>query len=879
MKTPIASLRFILISIAPLLMAQHLSAQQSDTLVVEWAKLDNTIRINALHDAVMGDTVSGGTRKNLTRVYRLKRGGVYWNTKRLVNSNFPLRLIGEEPGVSASDHPAVVQLAYWDGDDGVPNNGQLLTGVSDVTLMNLWFIGRDTLGTQVFNQPIQFNGDNSRVEIDGCIFERSSSALIAIKGKDNNIEVRDCLFRNLLPTSSQWEGRGISILNNEKSLLVENCTFFNVGFTALYVDGGSVNTLFFVHNTLVNIGRNAVHGMWWQQAYFVNNLVINGWWEGEGFRDLHARGRDPRMIHNGLFTVDALPSSLGPELGRRIVIANTYAYLDPKISSNYELIPAADTITRAWFVDPVSKLDCLIPFKAGGNNGGHMFVGDTVWLSNIPEGMNYYLNDPYWLQPKYSISGATLADSMWKNISTLRADTTLRAPQYVYHPTKSETDYPWPLPESFAYTQSNILTAGTDGLPIGDLNWFPAQKAIYLDTRDEIIDRIIDLAGHIVCGCVFFLPVEAESGTVGGSATVRTIEGLTYYEYNGTGSITWNFNVTHPGLYDTRWLVYMNGRAQSGPCLAVNGVEFVDRALGWGQFVFDPTQGPAKGLSNNAWVWVPIVADSVKLASNGCSASPLFTLAADSNSLGVVNGGWGQVRFAEVDLIGRGTPDTIKLKAPDAIAPVAQPGAVGITWVPSRFKYVALGTNGTITVDLTAERNGTYHLYTFYQNVGPPEQLNISEGSTTLANVLLAAKADSSGLASLSSSFALTKGVHRISLSGANVNVDYVELLQEISGGVQDDDQLPPIKFSLEQNYPNPFNPATVIRYRLNAASRVTLKVFDLLGQEVATLVNGERLAGEYTINWDATRFSSGVYFYQLRTGAVVETKRMMIVR
>lgn len=96
---------------------------------------------------------------------------------------------------------------------------------------------------------------------------------------------------------------------------------------------------------------------------------------------------------------------------------------------------------------------------------------------------------------------------------------------------------------------------------------------------------------------------------------------------------------------------------------------------------------------------------------------------------------------------------------------------------------------------------------------------------------------------------------------------------------VRDNPDDAPNRFSLSQNYPNPFNPSTVIRYRLNATNHVTMKVFDILGQEVATLVNAEKMAGEYTINWDATRFSSGIYFYQLRTGAVVETKRMMIVR
>jgi hypothetical protein len=74
----------------------------------------------------------------------------------------------------------------------------------------------------------------------------------------------------------------------------------------------------------------------------------------------------------------------------------------------------------------------------------------------------------------------------------------------------------------------------------------------------------------------------------------------------------------------------------------------------------------------------------------------------------------------------------------------------------------------------------------------------------------------------------------------------------------------PPEKFELFQNYPNPFNPATAISYQLSAESRVSLKVFNILGQEVAPLVDGERLAGHHEERWDAKGFPSGMYVYQL---------------
>jgi hypothetical protein len=88
-----------------------------------------------------------------------------------------------------------------------------------------------------------------------------------------------------------------------------------------------------------------------------------------------------------------------------------------------------------------------------------------------------------------------------------------------------------------------------------------------------------------------------------------------------------------------------------------------------------------------------------------------------------------------------------------------------------------------------------------------------------------------------------------------------------------------PSKITLYQNYPNPFNPTTNIRFALPAASPVSVKVFDILGQEVATLVNEEMPAGEHSVTFDASSLSSGIYFYQLKAGNFVESKKLMLVK
>jgi len=88
-----------------------------------------------------------------------------------------------------------------------------------------------------------------------------------------------------------------------------------------------------------------------------------------------------------------------------------------------------------------------------------------------------------------------------------------------------------------------------------------------------------------------------------------------------------------------------------------------------------------------------------------------------------------------------------------------------------------------------------------------------------------------------------------------------------------------PNNFSLKQNYPNPFNPNTIINYQLQKFSNVSLKVYDVLGNEVSTLVNQKQNAGSYEVGFNATALSSGIYFYTLKTEGYSETKRMLLVK
>lgn len=88
-----------------------------------------------------------------------------------------------------------------------------------------------------------------------------------------------------------------------------------------------------------------------------------------------------------------------------------------------------------------------------------------------------------------------------------------------------------------------------------------------------------------------------------------------------------------------------------------------------------------------------------------------------------------------------------------------------------------------------------------------------------------------------------------------------------------------PEMFTLRQNYPNPFNPITTIQYELSRVSRVALKVYNMLGQEVTTLVDGPKQPGRYSVKWDAPNAAGGLYFYRLTAGDFVQTKKLLLIK
>ncbi len=111
--------------------------------------------------------------------------------------------------------------------------------------------------------------------------------------------------------------------------------------------------------------------------------------------------------------------------------------------------------------------------------------------------------------------------------------------------------------------------------------------------------------------------------------------------------------------------------------------------------------------------------------------------------------------------------------------------------------------------------------------------------------------------------------------------MDYTGLYRSVNKTVTgvEETNVNPVYFYLNQNYPNPFNPTTTIQYSIPSDGHLSLRIYNALGSEVAVLYNGIISAGNYSNTFDASELSSGIYFYTIRSGNFVETKKMIFLK
>ena len=187
------------------------------------------------------------------------------------------------------------------------------------------------------------------------------------------------------------------------------------------------------------------------------------------------------------------------------------------------------------------------------------------------------------------------------------------------------------------------------------------------------------------------------------------------------------------------------------------------------------------------------------------------------------------------------------------------------TIIPSNSSKIYYGTDVEKTFQISAyDFNGDALSYTWYFDNVADNDITGDEYFINTANI--------------------AEGDHQLKcVVSDETNIINVIWVMNIDAATSVEGESLPIEFSLSQNYPNPFNPLTVIRYSIPAGTRhavsVQLRIYDILGNEVATLVNEQQSPGYYERTWNAIDISSGIYFYKLECGNYREIKKMILLK
>ena len=425
-------------------------SQNKDTIVVEPG-------YGTLNDAIAGDTLSNGSRANLNRVYKVKRGGLYYLNGSVQSFGWPLRIVGE--AAPASTRPAVLL-------PGVTQTGasdKLFRTSGDVTITNCYFLNLDPLGklnTTVFEIGL----DGSRISFDNCVCEFDTWVFVKNNAAFTKFYFTNCTFKNEAGPNNWSNGHPFDPRQNLiDTVLFQNCTFHSISSHLITDWSMNIRYVKFDHNTCINIIKNPLNVKKVYEFYCTNNV----------FYDCAVYGTTRLAGGNAIKLKDTLymsqgflyPAVLDPDprfadSNRVLVWSKNSIYHSDKVKkfwaagdTNFAPIPIMNDTTRLKFFDnpyyPNIKISDTLTINPG--------------FTSIPTNIDSLIL--YCQQMGFKTKPTTFANIFWKQ-STFD---------------DSGPHVAWPMEINFTYPTSNAAyTAGAGSFPLGDLNWFPAKKAQWM---------------------------------------------------------------------------------------------------------------------------------------------------------------------------------------------------------------------------------------------------------------------------------------------------------------------------------------------------------------------------------------------------------------
>lgn len=845
-----------------------------DICVVEWDyDGDQLPEINALRNTIINDVNGDGNTRPDGRIYLLKRGGLYYNADRLANDGFHLRIVGQTadeasdadnvcgPAGNEDCGPAVLQR--YRREDGsfdavmLESNG---AGTGSLTMRNVWIQGQDNTGVTSAYRPIVVNSSDSELTFDNVIFDRNDWHHLGVTGANNNVYVRNSTFRNLAGQTQRYEGRGFQLEAGADTVIVENNTFFNITYVPFHNEVAPAEFFVFNHNTLVNFGMFFSGGAIWKQAYVTNNVMVNPFYQGES-ADLYNQPNRASPF-SGIFGIQPLPSRFGLESDRRVVLANNSYWRDPEIEAYYQTF------------DPVVRAQPLV----SDSTQRYFDAYDGMVIQNNINAQPMLTRAPTDAETLDKIKGFIRGVSL--------PSETAPYPLVTWDPGRGDNPLAvnYPRPEDFTYSNDELRSYGTDGLPLGDLNWYPEAKQTYLANRQQYIDDIVAIAGGGPEQAIGEAIVQAESGSLNDEASVVSVEGFTSFFVESGGSIQWTFNLEEAGTYGLDIQTDLNGETARGERFILDGVGLVNDPR-YGELFFCTTahEECLYPLDNTQFTTYELRPD--QLLDNGATPdvdeSQALALDAGAHTLRI-EPVWGYQGFATVDVVDLAGNVVESLTPPEATSIGVQERCEDEdAFCAQGFQYTALDAGGSVTwtIDLPSGTGSVLPRLFYRATSGTSAELlidGVKQGDLSFMPSMADMTAELVG-----SRIDIGPGQHTVTVTSSTggLNVDYAIFNAYAgAGGTAIGSELPD-GYALHPAFPNPSTGTATIRFDMGQPGDAELTVFDVLGRKVLTLVDGPQTIGPHEVRFDAGQLSSGTYVYRLTTPAGATTRRLTVVR
>lgn len=886
------------IVLPPVTPAIHL-LNENPTLVRDtiWVPDDHVQgTLNRVIDSVQSIIGANGLPDNADAVFMLHRGGYYVTNGMLyIFPGTHYTILGEPAPASGTDQgPAIIIIDCYN-----PSNSDLLTCFGDLSAKNVRF---------VYGYPdrplgwvtIRFDQGDQQVahgSFEDCIFDNVRGVAVTSIRSGFVGTFKNCIFRNCIDPTQFWAGRMFSTNTDGQyftdtvvdSIIVTNCTFENMGFV-FQEDYIPAKHAWFNHNTFINIAKYPFKVYYMTDFVCTNNIFVNCHFAGERFIDRYQGAlQDPDTLQFGaVIDIDTMdirngqPGELynGVEENERIVtFFNNSNYTDPMFQTFYDRYnDTVGTQSGMLLPEPIMNKRTLSMFSYHP----HMNMASI-----------YDSTDPGFTTP------GTNKDSILAYLSRRYEPASYGVDAGVFwgYYGDSASIRSWPLHENLAYANPKLLSAGMGGFPLGDLyHWFPAKYAAWEVQQNQENDainaigenesakkftRVLSTGWNLVSWNLG--PgndsTKAVLSDISSNVTVALgfdKEGLTY-----DPSVPPNINTL--GRMDNRhgyWLKMKSSDTLSMAGAWTDPQTIIKLDKGWNLISYLPT------LADSTRHALACILDSTIVVQGFDGGALTYdpALAPEFNSLKVMSPGFGYwIKSKSLDtLIYPGTvllnPAVRKLlasssgilkKAESAVAPTSQ-------WISVWAQSVALDGQPVPagTVVRAVDKDGTtcgQFIVTYAGKVGlmpiyaDDPDTKADEGARTGEDV--------------SVFIGECKTPVRVKWTVFGDVIDLSDALTAIGGELSNI----PAEFALHQNYPNPFNPSTTIKYDLPKEANVSMKIYNVLGQEVATLVNENKKAGYHSLVWNGRgkygAVSSGVYFCRITAGSFNRTIKMLLVK